>query len=84
MSFKNSLTLGKDDVALALKEEYVVSLKVKAGETVSIYDEIRGTVQVNTDELDDKILVKSDGMPTYHFANVVDYHLMEIGCVIRG
>ena len=84
MSFKNSLTLGKDDVALALKEEYVVRLKVKAGETVSIYDEIRGTVQVNTDELDDKILMKSDGMPTYHFANVVDDHLMEISCVIRG
>ncbi|MGI9541266.1 MAG: glutamate--tRNA ligase, partial [Flavobacteriaceae bacterium] len=84
MFFKNSLTLGKDEVELALKEEYVIRLKVEAGVTVNIYDEIRGTVQVNTDELDDKILMKSDGMPTYHFANVVDDHLMQISCVIRG
>ena len=84
MTFKNSLTLGKDEVKLALKEEYVVRLKVEAGKTVNINDEIRGTVQVNTNELDDKILMKSDGMPTYHFANVVDDHLMEISCVIRG
>ena len=51
---------------------------------VSVHDEIRGTVRVNTDELDDKILMKSDGMPTYHFANVVDDYLMKISCVIRG
>ena len=84
MSFKNSLSLTEEETKLALKGDYVIRLKVESGNMVSVHDEIRGTVRVNTDELDDKILMKSDGMPTYHFANVVDDYLMKISCVIRG
>ncbi|MEK9612293.1 MAG: glutamate--tRNA ligase [Flavobacteriaceae bacterium] len=84
LQFKNSLTLKNEKLNEALKGKYVVRLKVRPGEKVTVLDLIRGNVQVNTDELDDKILIKSDGMPTYHFANVVDDELMEISCVIRG
>ena len=51
---------------------------------IIVTDELRGVIKVNASEIDDKILVKGDGMPTYHFANVVDDHLMGISCVIRG
>ena len=84
MQFKNSLTLKPSKIDEALKGDYVVRLKVMPGHQVSITDEIRGTVTVDSDLLDDKILMKSDGMPTYHFANVVDDRLMEITTVIRG
>jgi glutamyl-tRNA synthetase len=84
MSFRNSLSLNKEETNLALKGNYVIRLKINSGQKVNVYDEIRGTINVVTDELDDKILMKSDGMPTYHFANVVDDHLMKISCVIRG
>lgn len=85
MQFKNSLSLDATSVA-ALKKTtpFVVRLKVHQGRTVSVFDEIRGTIAVNTNTIDDKILMKADGMPTYHFANVVDDHLMEISAVIRG
>ena len=63
---------------------YVIRLLVKPGDQVSFVDTIRGEVSFNTSELDDKVLVKADGMPTYHFANVVDDHLMQISHVIRG
>jgi glutamyl-tRNA synthetase len=51
---------------------------------VDLHDEIRGDIKFNTSELDDKVLMKTDGLPTYHMANIVDDHLMEITHVIRG
>ena len=84
MAFKNSLSLNEEETIKALNDNYVIRLKVNSGETVTVHDEIRGTVRVETAELDDKILMKGDGMPTYHFANVVDDYLMKISCVIRG
>ncbi len=62
----------------------VVRMKVPDGETVTVNDVIRGDVQFSTDLLDDQVLLKSDGFPTYHLANVVDDHLMGITHVIRG
>lgn len=86
MSMKNSLTLPKDEVEQRLKsaEPYVIRLKVPRRETIKFYDEIRGNVSFESQGLDDQVLLKSDGMPTYHLANVVDDHLMEITHVIRG
>ncbi|MEY3367371.1 MAG: hypothetical protein RI973_526 [Bacteroidota bacterium] len=86
MSMKNSLSLPEAEVSrrLAAGEECVIRLKVPAGETVVVEDLIRGTVSFNTAELDDKVLLKGDGMPTYHLANIVDDHLMDITHVIRG
>lgn len=85
-SMKNSLTLPKDETLERLErgDEYVVRLKVPRRETVRFEDEIRGIVSFETKGLDDQVLLKSDGMPTYHLANVVDDHLMEITHVIRG
>ncbi len=82
--FQNSLTLSPKEVEEAIKGDYVVRLKVSPGAVVQVEDLVRGTVHVDSDLLDDKILMKSDGMPTYHFANVVDDHLMKITTVIRG
>ena len=82
--FQNSLTLSPKEVEEAIKGDYVVRLKVSPGAVVQVEDLVRGTVRVDSDLLDDKILMKSDGMPTYHFANVVDDHLMKITTVIRG
>ncbi len=84
MSFINSLTLSDFENKEALKGNYVIRLKITPGEKVCVLDEIRGKVTVESDLLDDKILMKSDGMPTYHFANVVDDKLMKITTVIRG
>lgn len=86
MGMKNSLTLSKSEVEkrLASGAHYVVRLKVPAKEEIRLYDMIRGWVNVHSTILDDKVLMKSDGMPTYHLANVVDDHLMEISHVIRG
>lgn len=85
-SMKNSLTLPQDEVEKKLNDEepYVARLKVPRRETVRFEDEIRGIVSFETKGLDDQVLLKSDGMPTYHLANVVDDHLMEISHVIRG
>lgn len=85
-SMKNSLTLPKDEVErrLAAGDEYVVRLKVPRRETVKFEDLIRGIVSFDTSGLDDQVLLKSDGMPTYHLANVVDDHTMKITHVIRG
>ena len=85
-SMKNSLTLPQDEVEkkLANGDEYVVRLKVPRRETVKFEDLIRGVVSFDTAGLDDQVLLKSDGMPTYHLANVVDDHTMEITHVIRG
>ncbi len=86
MKMKNSLSLEKNEVDELLKSNvgYVVRFKMPDNIDVSEDDMIRGTVTFNTDRLDDKVLFKSDGMPTYHLANVVDDHLMEITHVIRG
>ncbi len=85
-SMKNSITLSSAEVNDRLRagEPYVVRLKLNRNEEVKLHDNIRGWVQVNTNNLDDKVLFKSDGMPTYHLANVVDDHLMHITHVIRG
>ena len=85
-SMKNSLTLPAEEVKSRLEsnEEYTVRIKMPRNEEVRFHDEIRGWVIVNTNNMDDKVLFKSDGMPTYHMANVVDDHLMEISHVIRG
>ena len=86
MSMKNSLTLPQEEVDKRLEEgePYVVRLKVPRRETVRFEDEIRGFVSFESKGLDDQVLLKSDGMPTYHLANVVDDHLMNITHVIRG
>ncbi len=65
-------------------EPYVIRFRMPENEEILMEDMIRGTVKVNTSTLDDKILFKSDGMPTYHLANIVDDHLMQISHVIRG
>lgn len=82
----NALTLTTEEVQRRLDagEHYVIRLRVPENETVTFTDLIRGEVSFHTSELDDKVLMKSDGMPTYHLANIVDDHLMEITHVIRG
>jgi glutamyl-tRNA synthetase len=85
LKLKNSLTLSKEETKELLKEgEYVVRFKTPEEEIISFTDAIRGDISVSTRDIDDKILFKSDGMPTYHLANVVDDHLMEISHVVRG
>lgn len=82
----NGLTLDADALArrLATDEPRVVRLRVEPDEEVTFSDEIRGTVRFATDQLDDKVLLKADGLPTYHLANVVDDEHMRITHVIRG
>ena len=86
MSMSNSLTLAADEVQKKLSAgvPYVIRAKIPSNEEVTLHDLIRGTVSVNSSQLDDKVLMKSDGMPTYHLANVVDDYLMKITHVIRG
>ena len=83
---KNSLTLPAEEVKarLASGEPYVIRVKIPRNEEVRLNDMIRGWVLVHSSTLDDKVLMKSDGMPTYHLANIVDDHLMTITHVIRG
>jgi glutamyl-tRNA synthetase len=85
-TMKNSLTLPAEEVKARIQAEepYVVRLKVPRKEEIRLNDMIRGWVMVHSSTLDDKVLLKSDGMPTYHLANVVDDHLMGITHVIRG
>lgn len=85
-AMKNSLTLPQSEVEerLANGEPYVIRIKLERNEEVKFHDLVRGWVSVNTNNMDDKVLFKSDGMPTYHLANVVDDHLMNISHVIRG
>lgn len=82
----NSLVLSQKDVQEKIDagEKYVVRFKSPQDEKLVLADEIRGTIHIDTNILDDKILFKSDGMPTYHLANIVDDHLMQISHVIRG
>ena len=86
MQMRNSLTLLEDEVKGLLEAQtpYVIRLKVPRKEEVRLNDMIRGWVMVHSSQIDDKVLMKSDGMPTYHLANVVDDYLMKISHVIRG
>ncbi|MEN8794696.1 MAG: glutamate--tRNA ligase [Flavobacteriales bacterium] len=83
---KNSTSLSADEVTQRIEsgENYVIRMKLPRNEEVRFHDEIRGWVVVNTANMDDKVLFKSDGLPTYHLANIVDDHLMKITHVIRG
>lgn len=86
MTMKNSLTLPEDQVKARIDngDPYVIRFKMPRNEEVRFHDIIRGWVVFSSNELDDKVLFKSDGMPTYHLANIVDDHTMEITHVIRG
>jgi glutamyl-tRNA synthetase len=86
MQMVNSLTLSAAETQqrIGRGDPYVIRLKVPADEDIHLNDLIRGEVIVHSSQIDDKVLMKSDGMPTYHLANVVDDHLMEISHVIRG
>ena len=83
---RNSLSLDPLEVEALLESgtPYTIRLKVPVDETISFRDRIREMVSFSSNELDDKVMLKADGMPTYHLANVVDDHLMEITHVIRG
>lgn len=83
---RNSISLDKEETErlLAAETPYVVRLCVEPGEVVHVKDVVRGDVAFRSEEVDDKVLMKADGLPTYHLANVVDDHLMEISHVIRG
>jgi glutamyl-tRNA synthetase len=83
---KNSTSLSADEVSQRIEsgDPFVIRMKLPRNEEVRFYDEIRGWVVVNTANMDDKVLYKSDGLPTYHLANIVDDHLMKITHVIRG
>ncbi len=83
---KNSFTMSEDEVFAKIEagKPYVIRFNIPEIEELKVYDIIRGEVTVNSSQLDDKVLFKSDGLPTYHFANIVDDHLMEISHIIRG
>ncbi|MEY8849480.1 glutamate--tRNA ligase [Psychroserpens sp. XS_ASV72] len=82
----NSLSLSEEEVNTKLQsgEDYVIRFKSPQDQTLALKDIIRGDISIDTNILDDKVLFKSDGMPTYHLANIVDDHLMQITHVIRG
>jgi glutamyl-tRNA synthetase len=84
--FDNSLTVSREKVAerIANGEHYVIRFKTPVNEILELKDIIRGDIKFDTNLLDDKVLFKSDGMPTYHLANILDDHLMETSHVIRG
>jgi len=92
---KSKLPVGYDKHCRNLSEDqikqnldsgipYVIRFKIPGGRTVAFTDKIRGKIEYNSDILDDLVLIKSDGFPTYHMAHVVDDHLMEISHVMRG
>jgi len=85
-TMRNSLSLPEEEVTALLQAgvPHVVRLKIEPGKTVSFRDIVRGDVQFETENIDDQVLIKSDALPTYHLANVVDDHLMRITHVIRG
>jgi len=86
MDMVNSLTLPAEEVTRRIEsgEHFVVRFKYPANLDIHVHDLIRGEVVINSNLLDDKVLYKSDGMPTYHLANIVDDHTMKITHVIRG
>lgn len=83
---RNSISLSKEEVQQLINDKvpYVVRFKMPFDRVLNLEDIIRGKFSVNTNTLDDKVLVKNDGMPTYHFANIIDDHEMKISHVIRG
>jgi len=82
----NSLTMGESDVKKAISSgaSYVIRFKVTKDKEITFTDMVRDKVTFNSNEVDDKVLMKSDGVPTYHLAAVIDDHLMKISHVIRG
>jgi len=86
LQMDNSLTQSSEIIQqrLLARESHVIRLRVPKNKTVQFHDLIKGNVQVASESIDDQVLIKSDGMPTYHLANVVDDHHMEISHVIRG
>ena len=86
LKLSNSLSLSAEETQAKLDagDDYVIRFKSPQDETLHLTDIIRGDIKIDTNILDDKVLFKSDGMPTYHLANIVDDHLMEITHVIRG
>ena len=86
LKLSNALSLSAEEVKAKLDagEDYVIRFKSPQDATLHLTDIIRGAITIDTNILDDKVLFKSDGMPTYHLANVVDDHLMQISHVIRG
>lgn len=86
LSMKNSLTLEAEEVKTLIENgsPYVIRVKIPSDEEIIVNDRIRGKVSFDSNLLDDKVIFKSDGLPTYHLANIVDDHLMEITHVIRG
>lgn len=85
-SLRNSTAMTQTEVEhlLANNADYVIRLLIQPNQEVKVHDIVRGEVTFSTNELDDKVLLKGDGMPTYHLANIVDDHLMKISHVIRG
>lgn len=83
---RNSLTMSESEVKQHIEsgKPYVIRLKVNEGEIIHFHDMIRGDIEMSTDTVDDKVLLKADGMPTYHLAVVVDDHLMKISHAFRG
>jgi len=83
---RHCLRLTKKEIETKLKngEPFVIRLRVPDNETISFTDAIRGQIKINSREIDDQVLIKSDGIPTYHFAVVVDDHLMKISHIFRG
>lgn len=86
LKLSNSLSLSPEEVQKKLDggEQYVIRFKAPKDQELVLHDLVRGEIKIDANILDDKVLFKSDGMPTYHLANIVDDHLMEITHVIRG
>ncbi len=86
MSMKNSLSLSAEETEMRLDrgDDFVIRIKIPENETINVSDIVRGDLSFQSNIMDDKVLYKSDGMPTYHLANVVDDYLMKITHVIRG
>ena len=86
LKLTNSLSLSSEETQAKFErsENFVIRFKSPQDETLHLKDIIRGDIEIDSNTLDDKVLFKSDGMPTYHLANIVDDHLMEITHVIRG
>jgi glutamyl-tRNA synthetase len=83
---KHCLNLSPEEVQARIEagEKYVIRLKVETNQNIEFTDLIRGPIAINSNDVDDQVLMKSDGLPTYHFANIVDDHLMQTTHVIRG
>jgi len=83
---RHCVNLSKEEIEEKIKsgQSYVIRMKMPNNEIVEFKDLVRGTIKINTNDLDDQVLIKSDGIPTYHFAVVVDDHLMKISHVLRG